>query len=247
MNRNYKWVSVLLLLLMLVSCVNKTRNSLLNKTSTPVIIETVVENKVYQKDSVKNVAVVSYPYTIVRKKDATMSLSDGPTVKKMIYTVEIQSELSKTALDEIADKIANSETCKYVFIEYYLPTQDKNGPNYGISKRTPTLNNSEINYIAPPKEPVRVKTPYDGCKVYGKWNMIGAVVIVYQKGNNCYMVTYFGDSNYGEPEKFIKTTYKGCTAFKNAEDHADLYVINKSGNLDGYYEGDLACTFSKAQ
>lgn len=189
----------------------------------------------------------SYTYKIVNKKESSLKLHDNQELKKMTYTVEIQKELSKSALDEIANVIAYSEPCEYIFIEYYLSTQVKNGPNYGLSKRTPTEQSSQINYIAPPaKESVAVKKPYDGCKVFGKWSMMGATVIVYQKGDNCYMVNHYGGSKYDEPERYIKTTFRGCTAFKNAEDLADVYVINNNGDLDGYYEGYYASTFPKA-
>lgn len=190
----------------------------------------------------------SYPYTIIDKKESTANLNNNQILKKMTYTVEIQTELSKNALDEIADVIAHSEPCEYVFIEYYLTTQAKSGPNYGLSKRTPIDNSSQINYIAPPaKKPEKVKAPYDGCKVYGKWNMMGAVVIAYQKGSKCYMVNYYGDSNFDEPELYIKTTIGDRTAFKNSEDLEDVYIINSYGDLDGYYYGDHCGTFYKAQ
>ena len=194
-----------------------------------------------------------HPYTIVDKKESILILPSNEKIKKIVYTVDIQKELTEYELDEIADVIECSESCKYVFIEYYLPMQVKSSYNYAISVRTPVEQYTKVNYLTPPveelakvQEPVKVETPYDGCKVFGKWNMMGAVVIVYQKENNCYMVNYYGGSNYGEPERFIKTTFRGCTAFKNAEDPNDIYVINRDGNLEGYYEGDLACTFSQA-
>ena len=180
-----------------------------------------------------------------------MPLPDGQSIQKIRYTVEIPIEYSEIALNEIADVIKSKEQMEYVFIEYYLPNQPRNSGNYGISKRTPSEHSTEINYIAPPKEPqttqpkAEANTPYKGCKVYGAWNMTGAKVIAYQKNNRCYMVNYYGGTKYSEPELYIKTTWHGRTAFKNAEDPADMYVINNNGDLDGYYEGDLATTFSQ--
>lgn len=162
----------------------------------------------------------------------------------MRYTVVIPSEYSQTALDEIADVIKYNAAVEYVFVEFYMDGQPLSGANYGIAKRLPNESSSEINYIAPPKEPEKpVAKPYDGCKVYGAWSMMGAKVIAYQKNGNCYMVNYYGGSNYGDPERYYKTSYHGHTAFKNAEDPNDMYVINSYGDLDGYYEGDLASTF----
>lgn len=221
------------------SCNNKQENKV-----EEVCVE-VVECE--QIESIQVAPTTSYSYTILSKEESSFPLPDNQQITKMTYTLEIQSELSESALDEIADVIAYSDSHEYIFVEYYLPTQLKNGPNYGISKRTPSERSSQVNYIAPPaKEEATVKAPYDGCKVYGKWNMMGATLIVYQKGNKCYMVNYYGGSNYGEPERFIKTTYRGRTAFKNAEDPDDVYVINGEGNLDGYYCGDYASTFTQA-
>ena len=233
-----------LLTILIVSCANKN-DSTQNKTETVVFIakETPKTDIVVEKPSEPT---TSYAYKIVNIKESSMKLLDNPEIRKMTYTVEIQSELSKLALDEIANVIAYSEPCEYVFIEYYLSNQSPNGPNYGISKRTPTDKSSQINYIAPPKKESAAKTPYDGCKVIGKWNMMGATLIVYQKGNNYYMVNYYGGSKYGDPERYIKIKFKGCTAFRNVDDPADVYVINKNGELDGYYDGDLATTFPKA-
>ncbi len=92
-----------------------------------------------------------------------------------------------------------------------------------------------------------LKTPYDNSHVYGKWKMVGAIVIVYEKGKDCYMVNYYGGNNYGEPELFIKTEFQDNLAFENAEDPMDLYVINQNGDLEGYYNGELANTFLKSK
>lgn len=59
------------------------------------------------------------------------------------------------------------------------------------------------------------------------------------------MVNYYGGNNYSDPERLIKATWRGRTAFKNAEAPADMYAINSNGDLDGYYEGDSATTFGQ--
>ncbi len=188
----------------------------------------------------------TYEYKVIKKEESSIPLPDNQELKKMTYTVEIPIEYSDIALNEIADVIKRGEKANYVFVEYYLVSQPKSGPNYGISKRTPSENSTTINYVASPAPPApEVKAPYDGCKVYGKWNMMGATVIAYQKDGRCYMVNFYGGSRYGDPELYYKTSYRGRTAFKNAEDFADVYVINGNGDLDGYYGGDLAGTFSK--
>ena len=247
MDRRFLFETFALLTMMsiVVSCRNKHVDA---KCEKEMVVE-VVESKQLPSPT------TSFQYVVVDKKESTLIVADNQKVeefKKMTYTIDIPNEYPVYALDEIADVIAYSEPCDYVFVEYYLPAQVKNSYNYGLSKRTPTERDTQINYIAPPQieQPIElneaVKAPYDGCKVYGKWNMHGAVLVVYKKNNTCYMVNYYGGSNYGEPERYIKTTFRGCTAFKNAEDPNDVYVINDDGNLDGYYEGDLACTFSKA-
>lgn len=231
----------------LISCGNSHDNSRVKIEQVTTTINNNLQAEVTPTIPVAP-PTTSYPYTIIDKKESTANLNNNQILRKMTYTVEIQTELTKNALDEIADVIAHSEPCEYVFVEYYLTTQAKSGPNYGLSIRTPIDNSSQINYIAPPaKKPEKVKAPYDGCKVYGKWNMMGAVVIAYQKGSKCYMVNYYGGSNFDDPELYIKTTIGGRTAFKNSEDLEDVYIINSNGDLDGYYYGDYCGTFYKAQ
>ena len=221
---------------LLTSCGgNKSQEAVQEETT--VAVPEVVEQPVYAPTT-------SYSYTVVNKQESVMPLPDNQELKKITYTVEIPSEYTEYALGEIADVIKHQDSHEYVFVEYYLASQPKTGPNYGIAKRTPSENSATVNYVAPPApEPVAAKAPYDGGKVYGKWSMMGATVIAYQKNGKCYMVNHYGGSNYGDPERYIKTTYRGRTAFKNAEDPADMYVINSNGDLDGYYEGDLASTF----
>ena len=212
------------------------------------------ETKSSEQQEIVEIAPVracNYSYDIVGREESSMPLPDGQEVKKLRVTVEIPSEYSDIALNDIADDIKRTTSNEYLFVEFYLPSQPKTGPNYGIAKRTPSENSAVVNYVAPPQAPEatpdqpKVKAPYDGCKVYGAWNMMGAKVIAYQKNGRCYMVNYYGGTNFGDPERYIKTTYRGRTAFKNAEDPADMYVINGNGDLDGYYDGDLATTFGQ--
>lgn len=197
-------------------------------------------------ENILNVPTTNFPYKVINKSEDSIITLDNKVITKVTYVVIIPSEYSKDVLDEIADILKYEANNEYVFVEYYLESQSKTGVNYGISKRTPLEISSTINYVAPPKtESVTIKAPYDGCKVYGKWQMVGAIVIVYQKKGKCYMVNFYGGSKYSDPERYIKTTYEGCTAFKNVEDPADMYIINNNGDLDGYYDGDLASTFSR--
>lgn len=213
--------------------------------------QTIQQNTIVEAVPAITETVCSYDYTVLNKEESTMPLPDGQSLKKLRVTVEIPVEYSDLGLGDIAEDIKRKEPYEYLFVEFYLPSQPKTGPNYGIAKRTPTENSAVVNYVAPPKAPEQrteqptIKKPYDGCKVYGAWNMMGAKVIAYQKNGKCYMVNYYGGSKYSEPERYIKTTFRGRTAFKNAEDPADMYVINANGDLDGYYEGDLATTFGQ--
>ena len=170
--------------------------------------------------------------------------SEGGEVQKIHYSIEIPSEYSNEELDDIANVLKAKETINRVFVEFYLEGKPVNKGNYALAIRTPDGNSTQINYIAPPAEPKKnIKKPYDGCKVYGAWEMYGAKVIAYQKGDKCYMVNYYGGEKFDEPERYIKTSYGGRTAFKNAEDPNEFYVINRDGDLDGYSYGDLASTF----
>ena len=236
--KNYLILGTLLSLL--ASCSGKEADTQANEIpNDSLIVEDVVE------EVAPVVApTTSYNYTIEAKEESSMPLPDGQQLKKIRYTVQIPSEYSKAALDEIADVIKSQEPIEYLFVEFYLPNQPRNSGNYGIAERTPDENSSTINYVAPPVEPEKpIAKPYDGCKVYGAWSMMGAKVIAYQKKGKCYMVNYYGGTNYGDPELYYKTTYRGHTAFKNAEDPDDMYVINSNGDLDGYAFGELACTF----
>lgn len=87
--------------------------------------------------------------------------------------------------------------------------------------------------------PVENQKGRDGdLKVYGAWNMIGAVVMIYEENGNCYVIKRYNESKYGEPELYYKKSYQGQTAFVNAKDSDDMYVINRNGDLDGYNAGE---------
>lgn len=181
-------------------------------------------------------------YTVHSRKE-----SEYNGIKKVTYTIVIPKEYDKNELDKISDFLKSQESISYVFVEYYLDTQPLNGGNYAISKRSPQEVSTTINYKASPKEDASIKTPYSGCKIYGKWSMYGATLIVYQKNGRTYMVNYYGGNSYGDEELYRKTTYRGRTAFVNADDPDDMYVINANGDLDGYNMGDLATTFSRIE
>lgn len=183
-------------------------------------------------------------YKVISRAIQSMQDAEGNKVQKIHYSIEIPSEYDKDDLDNIANELKAKETVNRVFVEFYLEGKNSNNGNYALATRTPDDNSTKINYVAPPQEPKqKIKKPYDGCKVYGAWEMYGAKVIAYQKGGKCYMVNYYGGSNFDEPERYIKTSYRGRTAFKNADDPNEIYVINSNGDLDGYSYGDLASTF----
>lgn len=183
-------------------------------------------------------------YTVSSRDVQSMRDADGNEIQKIHYSIEIPSEYDKTDLDNIADELKAKESVSRVFVEFYMKGMNTNNGNYALSKRTPDDNSTQINYVAPPKEPEKkIKKPYDGCKVYGAWEMYGAKLIAYSKGGKCYMVNYYGGENFDKPDRYIKTTYGGRTAFRNAEDPNEIYVINQDGDLDGYSFGDYAGTF----
>ena len=84
-------------------------------------------------------------YKILSSDNSSATYSDDRKIVKRSYIVEIPKEYSKNQLDHIANEICLSDACQIIMIEYYLKSQDKNGINYGISKRTPAENYSEIN------------------------------------------------------------------------------------------------------
>ncbi len=187
---------------------------------------------------------ITREYSVSNREIQSIKDTNGNEVQKVHFSVVIPSEYSENDLTDIANELKAKENINRVFVEFYLKGMSTNSGNYGIAIMTPDENSTKINYVAPPKEPEKkIKKPYDGCKVYGAWQMYGAKVIAYQKGGKCYMVNYFGGTNFDEPERYIKTTYRGRTAFKNAEDPNEIYVINSDGDLDGYSYGDLASTF----
>lgn len=224
----------------LISCHNKKPEAMPETT-------TVSETEQPQAPQFENnVPSTHLPYKVVNREVVSAPLADGQELKKLRETIDIPSEYSEQQLKEIANVLKHNETFDYFNFEFYLESQPKTGPNYGIVNISPGEVYAKVNYVEPPKEPEKpVKKPYDGCTVYGAWNMMGAKVIAYQKNGRCYMVNYYGGSNYGDPELYYKTTYHGRTAFKNAEDPADMYVINSNGDLDGYYDGDLVTTFGQ--
>lgn len=194
-----------------------------------------------------NVTTTQLSYKVTNREIATVPIKNDLELKKLMISIDIPSEYSETQLKEIANVLKNNEPYEYFNFEFYLETQPKTGLNYGNVNITPAGTYVTVNHVPIPREPEKsVKKPFDGCTVYGAWDMIGAKVIAYQKNGRCYMVNYYGDSNYGDPELYYKTTFGGHTAFENAEDPADMYVINSNGDLDGYNDGDLVITFRKS-
>ena len=170
-------------------------------------------------------------------------------VKKVEYIIVIDTKYSEKELNEIADYIKSTEKdkIKYIFVSYYLSHMSLNGLNYAISKRTPDLNSTQINYVEPAKESTKQKAPYAGLEIIGKWQMIfEATTTIYKKGNTYYMADQYSEDNYGDPEKLIRFTVNGKTAFKFAEDTGEVFVIMKDG-LYGYMDGDLSCVFSNVE
>lgn len=183
-------------------------------------------------------------YKVVHSEVSTVSVTEGKELKKIDVKIDIPSKYSEPQLREVANVLKHNEPFDYFNFEFYLESQPKTGINYGTVNISPKGIKSTVNYIEPQKEEKKsVKKPYEGSKIYGAWDMRWAKVIAYQKNGHCYMVNYYGDSKYGEPELYYKTTYNGYTAFQNAEDPNDMYVINRNGDLDGYASGDYVVTF----
>jgi len=167
--------------------------------------------------------------------------------RKVEYIIVIDKKYNEKELDEIADYIKSTDKDKiqYVFVSFYLNTMSLNGPNYAISKRTPDLNSTQINYVEPVKESPKKKAPYAGLKIIGTWQMaLGATTTIYKKGNHYYMADQYSEDSYGDPERLIHFTIEGHSAFKFVEDTGEVFVIMKDG-LYGYMDGDLSCVFTR--
>ncbi len=154
-------------------------------------------------------------------------------------------------LSQLLLLLKHEEPIEYVFIEYYLPGQDRNSFNYGISKRTPKQHSTELSCVGSPKDTDNSDdSPYKGGKVFGAWELGISRVIFYEKNNNCYKVEYdYHDNKYRTPKRYNKTKFRGLTAFKNAEktDDSLMFVISKNGDLTTYLDGERLATFSPTQ
>ena len=216
---------------------NKTDEK--NSMSSSIIVE-------YEPIVKKNI-VPSCPHNFTLSDRIISDITAG--VKKVEYIIVIDKKYNEKELDEIADYIKSTDKDKieYIFVSSYLSHMSLNGLNYAISKRTPDLNSTKINYVEPVKESPKQKAPYAGLEIIGKWQMVfEATTTIYKKGNTYYMADQYSEDSYSEPEKLIRFSVNGKTAFKFAEDTGEVFVIMKDG-LYGYMDGDLSCVFSNVK
>ena len=176
------------------------------------------------------------------KKRVVSEIKD--VVSKAEYVVTITQKYNDKQLDNIADYLAKTDVdkLKYVFVSFYLEGMNLSGPNYGISKRTPDITSTQINYVEPVKENPQ-KAPYYNHTVIGKWSMAGgAITVIYKKEAAYYIVDQYSKDDYSDPQKLIRLTVSGRVAFKYIEDTGETFVVMPDG-LYGYMEGDLAAIF----
>ena len=197
----------------------------------------------------KSIAATQPPhyYTVADKKISEIPELLGVKIglKKVEYVIVINEKYGSKKLDEIADYIKSNEKIQHVFVSFYLNNMSLNGPNYAISKRTPDTNSTQINYVEPVKESPKHKAPYAGSEIIGTWQMaLGATTTIYKKGNSFYMVDQYSEDSYSDPEKLIRFSTNGYSAFKYVEDTGEVFVIMKDG-LYGFMDGDLSSVFSK--
>ena len=207
----------------------------------------VIEGKIIFEPIAEEIIVLSRPHNYTLSDRIVSDITTG--VKKVEYIIVIDKKYSEKELDEIADYIKSTDKDKieYIFVSSYLSHMSLNGLNYAISIRTPDLNSTKINYVEPAKESKKQKAPYAGLEIIGKWQMVfEATTTIYKKGNTYYMADQYSEDSYGDPEKLIRFTVNGKTAFKFAEDTGEVFVIMKDG-LYGYMDGDLSCVFSNVK
>lgn len=166
--------------------------------------------------------------------------------EKVEYVVVIDNKYTEHELNCIANDIkkTDKDSIKYVFVSFYLNKMSLNGPNYAISKKTPSENSTEINFIELVKDEPSSTAPYANSEIIGKWAMPGgAITTIYKMKSSYYMIDEYSPNNYGDPEKLIFYTINNAMAFKYVDDTGETFVIMKDG-LYGYMNGDLSCVFS---
>ena len=213
-----------------------------NGPSSSIIAKRIINEPVAEKNIVQ-----SRPHNYILSDRIVSDITTG--VKKVEYIIVIDKKYSEKELDEIADYIKSTDKDKieYIFVSSYLSHMSLNGLNYAISIRTPDMNSTKINYVEPAKESPKHKAPYAGLEIIGKWQMVfEATTTIYKKGNTYYMADQYSEDSYGDPEKLIRFTVNGKTAFRFAEDTGEVFVIMKDG-LYGYMDGDLSCVFSNVK
>lgn len=219
--------------LILSSCNRNNKN--VNTNSQPDSIITAMPPKLFT-DSIKQ-----YNYKIYNRQ-----VSEYNGIKKVEYTVIIPSTYNEQQLSDIASLLKRDDMQKieYVFVSFYLEWQNINSTNYAISKRTPELNETIINYT-PPKKNID-KTPLlSGTKIIGKWYVyMGMQMIIYEKESKYYLLYINSDGSTGSPEPLMKTVSNGVSGYRYVEDTGEFFII-KSDGLHSYFEGDEAAVFSK--
>lgn len=228
---------ILITALALSGCTNNSQHKQISENQDYVEIR----SKSYYPLPAGAAETASYPFDIVSRKVSEIVVGES----KVEYTVVISNKYNEQELDNIANNIKKSDKdgINYIFISFYLNDMSLKGPNYAISKRTPDINTTQINYVEPAIE--SNNAPYGNAEIIGKWSMAGgATTIIYKKNTSYYMIDHYSANNYGDPMKLIKSTINGNTSFRYVEDTGETFVIMEDG-LYGYMDGDLSCVFSK--
>ena len=183
--------------------------------------------------------VFMYSYRV-----ASREVSEAENIKKVEYTVIIPEKYDEAQLSDIADELKKKDAqhLRYVFVSFYLKGQSTSSSNYGISKKTPKIDETMINYTEPSKE---VKSSeLDGAAIVGRWSSYGGLqVVIYKKKANYYMLNVASDGSAGDPDLLRKVNVNGLTGFQYYDDDLELFVIMRDG-LHCFFEGQEGAVYS---
>lgn len=178
-------------------------------------------------------------FNILKRKENPYQYN-GESIEKITYTVSIPEKYNESQLKTIAEYLMNRESDQAnIFIEYYLDSQNPSGLNYGLSSRVFGVKENIINYTSPAEETFDFNAVLTGTGKYviGKWKYLENILILYQKDNNYYGIFCWGTDSYNGPFDYIKTKYRGKTAYYNPDAPEEKLVLESNGDLGVYVGG----------
>lgn len=208
--------------LTLIGCTNSSNST---TSSTICNSDTITYTKTNYPEQTVNKPDLA-PYVVEQVKKGT-TVYDSERIE---YVVRIETELSKKALDDIADelKAQTSDETPYVFVAFYLPKMTVGQGNYATAFRTPTQIDLRIN--PRPSSIAKQTAPSESSdrEILGKWDLSYGITTIYKKKGVVYMEDTYNDGSTSI-YKLVKRTRFGRTGYMYAEDGRELYVIS-----DGY-------------